>query len=187
MPTAELLRIGTVRTIVRWGDPVLHRRAKRVTDFGDDLQEVLADMFATNDAAQGAGLAAQQIGVDLAAFIYDCPDETGARRVGVVCNPELELPVGTFRRLESADEGCLSLPGAYHELARPAVSTCRGYDQFGERIELTGGGTFGRCLQHETDHTEGIVFGDRLSARSRKQLYRMFQDGADQYSDEWPN
>ncbi|MCF8611709.1 peptide deformylase [Gordonia sp. HY285] len=59
-------------------------------------------------------------------------------------------------------------------MARPDVATCRGYDQYGEPVTLTGGGTFGRCLQHETDHINGTVFGDRLSARSRKQLYRRF-------------
>ena len=68
MPVSELLRMGTARPIIRWGTPVLHTPARPVTDFGSDLQDLLADMFATNTAANGAGLAAQQIGVDLAVF-----------------------------------------------------------------------------------------------------------------------
>ncbi|MBB4135641.1 peptide deformylase [Gordonia humi] len=186
MPVEELLRLGTVRPIVRWGEPVLHRPARPVTDFGDDLQNLLADMFATNRAASGAGLAAQQIGVDLAVFIYDCADETGRRRTGVVCNPICEQPRGAERRLISYDEGCHSLPGAFVDLARPESATCRGFDQFGEPIELTGGGTFGRCLQHETDHLGGTVFGDRLSSKKRRQLYRRFEETADEYPAEWP-
>ncbi|WOC11245.1 peptide deformylase [Gordonia sp. MP11Mi] len=186
MPVAELLRLGTARTIVRWGEEVLHRPARPVTDYGDDLQELLADMFATNQAADGAGLAAAQIGVDLAVFIYDCTDETGRRRTGVVCNPECDLPEVRERRLVSHDEGCLSLPGAFVELARPDVATCRGYDQYGDLVTLAGGGTFGRCLQHETDHINGTVFGDRLSARGRKQLYQRFDAVAAEYPSGWP-
>lgn len=99
MPIAELLRRGQPRTIVRWGDPVLHAPAQPVTDFGPGLQELLADMLATNTAADGAGLAAQQIGVNLSVFVYDCPDETWKRRVGIVCNPEVDLPNGRDRKL----------------------------------------------------------------------------------------
>lgn len=186
MPVAELLRLGTPHAIVRWGDPVLHTRARRVTDFGADLQQLLADMFATNTAADGAGLAAQQVGVDLAAFIYDCTDEHGTRRTGVICNPELDLPQGRARTLVSYGEGCLSLPGAFADLDRPAVATCRGHDQYGDPIIVTAGGTLGRCLQHETDHTEGMVFADRLPTRDRKALHRMFEAGAHRYPDHWP-
>lgn len=185
MPVAELLRLGTARTIVRWGDPVLHHPARPVTDFGPELQELLADMFATNTAAHGAGLAAQQIGVDLAAFIYDCTDETGTRRTGVVCNPEVDSEAKD-RHLVTYDEGCLSLPGAAIDLARPEYATCRGQNQYGEPITITAGGTLGRCLQHETDHLNGLVFGDRLSTRKRKELYRRFEAGASAYSDSWP-
>ncbi|GAC50227.1 peptide deformylase [Gordonia aichiensis] len=186
MPLEELLRIGAPRPIVRWGDPVLHKPARRVTEFDDELQHLIADMFATNTAAPGAGLAAAQIGVDLAVFVYDCGDETGRRRVGVVCNPELDLPEGRDRELATLGEGCLSLPGAHEELARPKVATCRGVDQFGAPVTITAGGTLGRCLQHETDHTRGMVFGDRLTAKARKRLFRDAADVADRYPDDWP-
>lgn len=186
MPVSELLRLGTAQPIVRWGTPVLHSPARSVTDFGSDLQVLLANMFATNTAADGAGLAAQQIGVDLAVFIYDCTDELGTRRTGVVCNPVVDLPEGRDRRLVDFSEGCLSLPGAYTDLARSEISTCRGLDQYGEPIEITAGGTLGRCFQHETDHINGIVFGDRLPTRKRKQLYRDHNDVSDRYGDDWP-
>lgn len=91
---------------------MLHSSGRPVSDFGSDLQRLLADMFATNTAANGAGLAAAQIGVDLAVFIYDCADETGRRRTGVVCNPVVEVADGQDRRLVEYDEGCLSLPAS---------------------------------------------------------------------------
>ncbi|MBS4104058.1 peptide deformylase [Tsukamurella paurometabola] len=186
MPVSALLRLGTARPIIRWGDEVLHTPARPVTDYGSDLQELLADMFATNTSADGAGLAAQQIGVDLAVFIYDCTDETGRRRTGVVCNPVVELPTGRERHLVDYDEGCLSLPGAYTELARPEFATCRGQDQYGDDIEMTAGGTLGRCFQHETDHINGIVFGDRLPTRRRKRLYRDHEHIASRFPLGWP-
>jgi peptide deformylase len=186
MPVAELMRLGIPRTIVRWGDPILHNPAVPVTEFGPRLQELLADMFASNTAAHGAGLAAQQVGVDLAVFVYDCPDENWVRQSGVICNPRIELPEGSARRLVGLEEGCLSLPGANIELLRPDVATCRGQDQYGDPVVITAGGVLGRCLQHETDHINGRVFGDRLSARKRKRLQRASELVADRYPDDWP-
>jgi peptide deformylase len=186
VPIEELVRIGSPRRITRWGEPVLHTPARPVTDFGHDLQILIADMFATNEAANGAGLAAQQIGVDLAVFVYDCHDENRRRRIGVVCNPSVRTPEGVDRRLEPGEEGCLSLPGAYATLARPHRATCHGQDQYGERVEVTAGGTLGRCLQHETDHLAGTVFGDRLSRRERKRLYALHDAAAARYPHDWP-
>jgi peptide deformylase len=186
MPIEELVRIGVPRPIVRWGEPVLHTPARPVTDFGHDLQVLIADLFATNRAADGAGLAAPQIGVDLAVFVYDCRDEHRRRRVGVICNPSVSTPDGPHRRLEADGEGCLSLPGAYATLARPYLATCRGQDQYGEAMEVTAGGTLGRCLQHEADHLAGTVFGDRLSRRDRQRLYAMHGEVAAQFPHDWP-
>ena len=105
--------------ITRWGTPVMHARTRPVTEFDEELRALVADMFATMYAAEGVGLAATQVGVDLAVFVYDCPDDDHVRHAGVVCNPVVTLPEGKDRKLESTDEGCLSLPGAYIELARP--------------------------------------------------------------------
>ena len=168
MPLSELLRIGEPVPITRWGTPVLHRPARRVEEFGPDLWKLLAAMFATNREAQGAGLAAPQIGVDLAVFVYDTIDDEGQRQTGLVCNPVLELPVGRDRHLGEDLEGCLSLPGAYSPLARPDFATCHGQDQFGEPFTASGGGYFARCLQHESDHVAGIVMEDRLTRKTRR-------------------
>ena len=75
---------GSVRPITRWGDPVMHRRNQPVTEFGEELQKLIADMTATMNAADGVGLAANQVGVDLQLFIFDCPDKDGVRRQGIV-------------------------------------------------------------------------------------------------------
>jgi peptide deformylase len=182
----ELRTGGTVLPIIRWGNPILHRPTRRVTAFDDDLLDLLRNMFATMYAAEGVGLAATQVGVDLAVFVYDCPDDDQVRHVGVLCNAEVVVPEGKERKLHASDEGCLSLPGAYIELARPDHAICRGQDHNGENVEVTGTGLLARCLQHETDHLNGIVFGDRLSGRARKKLYSLHLDAADLYPDDWP-
>jgi peptide deformylase len=164
----------------------MHARTRPVTAFDDELRQLVADMFATMYAAEGVGLAANQVGVDLAVFVYDCPDDDQIRHTGVVCNPEVLLPEGKDRHLETTDEGCLSLPGAYIELARPDHAVCRGQDASGQPVEVTGSGLLARCLQHETDHLNGTVFGDRLAGRARKKLYARHDDLADLYPDDWP-
>jgi peptide deformylase len=143
-------------------------------------------MVATMYAADGVGLAACQIGVDLAVFVFDCPDSTGERTVGVVCNPELELPEGRDRRLEEDDEGCLSFPGAFTPLARPDTARVTGTGIDGEPVAFSGDGLLARCLQHETDHTRGTVFGDRLATKARKRLQKEHDAAADDYPAGWP-
>jgi len=164
----------------------MHRPTRPVTDFDDELRSLVRDMFATMYAADGVGLAATQVGVDRAVFVYDCPDDDHVRHVGVVCNPEVILPEGKDRVLETADEGCLSLPGAYIELARPDVATCTGQDADGGPVTIVGTGLLARCLQHETDHLNGTVFGDRLSGRARKKLYNLHEERAEDYPGDWP-
>jgi peptide deformylase len=177
---------GTVRPIVRWGTELMHRRNARVTAYDDGLRALAADMVVTMHAADGVGLAACQIGVDLAMFVFDCPDAAGERTVGVVCNPEVTLPEGKDRRLDEDEEGCLSLPGGYVPLARPDVSTVHGSGLDGTPVSFSGDGLLARCLQHETDHTLGTVFGDRLSTRWRKKLQKNHEKAADRYPDDWP-
>ncbi|MFW6598272.1 peptide deformylase [Propionibacteriaceae bacterium Y2011] len=184
--STDLTTGGTVLPITRWGTPVMHERTKPVTDFDDELRTLVRDMFATMAAAEGVGLAATQVGVGLSVFVYDCPDEDEVRHVGVVCNPEVTLPEGKDRRLDASDEGCLSFPGGYQPLPRPDLATCRGQDVDGNDIEIVGTGILARCLQHETDHLNGTVFGDRLSARSRKKLSQQHEKLAPNYPDDWP-
>ena len=185
-PHGLLPQGGTVRPMTRWGTPVMHRPQRPVTSYDDELRALVADMVATMYAADGVGLAACQIGVDLAVFVFDCPDETGEHTVGVVCNPVLTLPEGRDRRLEESEEGCLSLPGAFVECARPDFATVSGTGLDGEPVTFSGTGLLARCLQHETDHTLGTVFGDRLSTRARKKLQKGHDKAAADYPPEWP-
>ncbi|GAA3626503.1 peptide deformylase [Microlunatus ginsengisoli] len=185
--SADDLRTGgTVLPITRWGTPVMHARTRPVTTYDDALRALCRDMFATMYAAEGVGLAATQVGLDIALFVFDCPDDDQVRHVGVVCNPQVTLPEGKDRKLEAADEGCLSLPGAYAELARPDTAVCRGEDAYGNPVEIVGTGLLARCLQHETDHLNGTVFGDRLAGRARKKLYAKHAELADRYPADWP-
>lgn len=184
---SDLIKGGTVLPITRWGEPVMHHTSQPVTRYDGELHTLIRDMFATMEAADGVGLAAPQVGVDLALFVYDCPDEDRRRHIGVFCNPSVTLPEGKDRKLDYIDEGCLSLPGAYMELARPDFATCSGQDAFGNDITVEGHGYFARCLQHETDHLNGTVFGDRLSSRARKKLYAQHQETADHYPADWPS
>ena len=186
MSGADLTQGGKVLPITRWGTPVMHAKTRPVTDFGDELHQLIRDMFATMRAADGVGLAATQVGVDLAVFVYECPDADDRIQIGVVCNPEVTLPEGNARNLEAADEGCLSYPGGYQSLARPDHSTCTGQDAEGNDITVTGTGLLSRCLQHETDHLNGIVFGDRLSSRSYRKLEEQHAELVHLYPDDWP-
>ncbi|WP_020575844.1 peptide deformylase [Actinopolymorpha alba] len=177
---------GNVRPITRWGQPVMHHPCRPVDAFDEHLSDLVADMVATMEAADGVGLAANQIGVDLRVFVFRCTDADEIVHEGVVCNPVLELPTGQDRRLEESDEGCLSLPGAFVLCARPDTAVVRGVDQFGAPVEVHGTGLLARCLQHETDHLEGTVFADRLPKRVRRRLFAEAEDVADEFGPEWP-
>mgnify|MGYP000860888891 CR=1 FL=1 len=94
----ELPDNGSVRPITRWGEDVMHKPARLVETFDGELLSLVQDMVVTMRAAEGVGLAACQIGVDLAVFVFDCPDADGVHQRGIVCNPILELPEGKQRR-----------------------------------------------------------------------------------------
>ncbi|HET7195288.1 MAG TPA: peptide deformylase [Nocardioides sp.] len=185
-PYGPLPEGGNVRPMTRWGTPVMHRAQQSVTSYDDDLRSLVADMVATMYAADGVGLAACQIGVDLAVFVFDCPDKSLERTVGVVCNPVLTLPEGRDRKLDVAEEGCLSFPGAFVECPRPDAASVSGTGLTGEPVTFSGNGLLARCLQHETDHTRGTVFGDRLSTKLRKKLQKQHDQAVDDYPADWP-
>src|SRR5262245_61631220 len=107
---------GLARPITRYGEQVLHRPCPPVTVFDEGLAQLVGDMFASMYAADGVGLAANQIGVSARVFVYDCTDSsTGQRQVGHVINPVLRAPKGR-RHLAVETEGCLSVPGQYADL-----------------------------------------------------------------------
>lgn len=187
MPTPrEWATKGTVLRVTRWDEPVMRSPTRLVSEFGEELHQLVADMFATMEAAEGVGLAGPQVGVDLAIFIYHCPDENDRLQYGVVCNPQITLPEGKDRHLDSTDEGCLSWPGAYQPLARPDKAVCEGVDEQGNPVRIEATGLLARCVQHETDHLNGTVFGDRLSSRSRRLLDKQKEQMAHLYPEDWP-
>ena len=185
-PHGALPEGGKVRPMTRWGTPVMHRPKQKVEVFDAALAELAADMVATMYAAEGVGLAADQIGEDVAIFVFDCPDATGQRTVGIVCNPVLTLPEGEDRHLDVDLEGCLSFPGAFVDCARPDWAAVDGLGLDGEPVHFEGNGLLARCLQHETDHTNGTVFGDRISAKARKKLTKEHDRLAKDFPAEWP-
>jgi peptide deformylase len=166
---------GRVRPITLVGDPVLHRVLRPVEHFDEELAQLAEDMFASMYAAVGVGLAANQVGVDLRIFVYDCPDDSDERRKGVVVNPTLELPAVGERHLDDEAEGCLSVPGPRAPVARPDQVICHGFDLTGAPITVQGSGLLARCLQHETDHLEGRLYIDRLSSKARKAVLREYE------------
>ncbi|MDX2593618.1 MULTISPECIES: peptide deformylase [Streptomyces] len=170
---------GAVRRITEVGEEVLHRPCRDVTEFGPDLAALIDDMFRTMYVAEGAGLAANQVGVDLRLFVYDCPDDDGVRHVGHIVNPVLEA-ASAGRRLIDEGEGCLSVPGAVMSVARPERAVVRGQDRDGSPLLIEGTGYFARCLVHETDHTEGHIYLDRLSKREKKDALRQMADRRDE-------
>lgn len=168
---------GSVRRITVVGEEVLSRPCQEVTAFGTpELSALIDDMFLTMYVADGAGLAANQVGVDLRLFVYDCPDETGARHVGHILNPVLDLPDPGDRRLVDDIEGCLSVPGAAMTVPRTDRAVVRGFDKDGNPLVIEGQGYFARCLQHETDHLMGHTYLDRLSQRDRKDALRQMEE-----------
>ncbi|MEV7601859.1 peptide deformylase [Kitasatospora sp. NPDC089797] len=171
----------TVLRITEVGESILGRSCRTAgpEDFGSpELARLIDDMFATMYVADGCGLAANQVDVDLRLFVYDCQDDDGVRHVGHVLNPVVEEQE-PGRRLIEASEGCLSVPGARTELARPERAVVRGVDQHGEPVVVEGTGYFARCLQHETDHLNGGLYLDRLSARDRKRMLKQTAERRD--------
>jgi peptide deformylase len=150
------------------GDPVLHQPCRQVSTFDDELARLIDDMFVSLALAEGVGLAAPQVGVDLAVFVYDCPDDAGERHVGHVVNPTIETSGAKVER----DEGCLSVPGPYFPLERYEHATVRGVDSDGKPVEVSGSDFFARCLQHETDHLRGLLYIDHLPRNRRRRVLR---------------
>lgn len=164
------------------GDPVLHTPTTPVPVAADgtlpaELAQLIADMYDTMDAANGVGLAANQIGRTERVFVYDCAVDRGqtARRRGVVVNPVLEsseVPE-TMPDPDDDDEGCLSVPGESFPTGRADWARVTGLDADGAPVTLEGNGLFARMLQHETGHLDGFTYLDRLIGRHARAAKRM--------------
>lgn len=168
----------TVLPIRMVGDPVLHTPTRPVEQVDDALRTLVADMVETMAAAQGVGLAANQVGAGLRVFVFDCPDaERQEMRRGVVVNPVLE----TSERPESMpdpdddEEGCLSVPDESFPTGRADWARVTGTDLDGEPVDVDGRGFFARCLQHEVDHLDGTIYLDRLVGRNQRAARKMLK------------
>ena len=147
-----------------FGDPVLRTPAAPVVDFDAELRRLVSDLTETMFAAGGAGLAAPQIGVGLRVFTWYVDGE-----VGHLVNPDV-IPVG--EETEEGPEGCLSIPGLYFDTKRRQNVVAKGFNSYGDPIQLVGSGLMARCVQHETDHLDGVLFVDRLDAEARKEAMK---------------
>jgi peptide deformylase len=156
------------------GDPVLHAPAKKPRTEKKELEPLVQRMFASMVEARGIGIAAQQIGVPLRVVIIDV-DDTGI----VAVNPEVEF---TSAEVEELSEGCLSVRGMYGMLERPILARVTAVDITGKKFTIEGEGLGAQCLLHETDHTTGTLYIDRL--RTRKDLFPVEPDepGEDPHS-----
>ena len=149
----------SIRPIRLFGDPVLRTPADPVTSFDAELRKLVKDLTDTMMDAPGVGLAAPQIGVGLRVFSYYVDDV-----LGHLINPSLHLSDD----VEIDDEGCLSFPGLAYPTSRSLGVVATGFDMHGEPVTIEGAGQLARCVQHETDHLDGVLFIDRLDAAQRK-------------------
>ncbi|HEV3381219.1 MAG TPA: peptide deformylase [Trebonia sp.] len=157
-----------IRPIRLFGDPVLRTAADPVTDFDKQLRNLVKDLEQTLDDAQGAGLAAPQIGVGLRVFAYAVGDERG-----FLVNPSLDFPDDEE---QEGEEGCLSFPGIYFDVKRRLNTVARGFTDRGDPVQVVGTQVLSRCLQHETDHLDGVLFIDRMDVATRKEAMKAVRE-----------
>ena len=149
----------TVQPIRLFGDPVLRVPAAAVTDFDKELRVLVRDLTETMLDAPGVGLAAPQLGVSLRVFAYDVDDVAGH-----LVNPVLDLG----DEEQDGEEGCLSLPGLSFPTKRAFRAVAQGFNMHGDPVVVEGTELLARCVQHETDHLDGVLFIDRLDREQRK-------------------
>lgn len=160
------MAIFPIRT---FGDPVLRARAEPVLELDEAVRHLVDNMLETMYDAPGVGLAAPQIGISRRVVVFDAGE--GPR---VLINPELLETEGSW----TFDEGCLSVPGRFWEIERPAFARVRGLDLDGEEVEYAGDELLGRVLQHECDHLGGMLLIERLEPKLRKQALRDLRNEA---------
>ncbi len=148
-----------VRPIRTLPDPVLKRKAKRVSSLDGSIQRLIDDMLETMPQVGGVGLAAPQIGVSLRVIVLQMPDEEPI----AIINPEIVKRSGE----REVSEGCLSVPGYTGEIKRSESVTVKGQDRQGKTIRLKATGLMAQALQHELDHLDGVLYVDHLESRDR--------------------
>ena len=153
----------SIKDIRLFGDPVLRTPAAEVTDFDKQLRVLVKDLEDTMLDAPGAGLAAPQIGVGLRVFTYWVDGV-----LGHLVNPVLDLSDDE----QDGPEGCLSIPGLAFDTKRALSVVAKGQNMWGEPVVLEGTQLLARCVQHETDHLDGILVHDRLDPGARREAMR---------------
>ena len=156
-----------IQPIRLFGDPVLRTPAEPVRDFDKELRQLVRDLSDTMLEAPGVGLAAPQLGVSLRVFTYFVDDE-----LGHLVNPDLDLSVD----MQDGEEGCLSLPGLVYDCRRALRVVAKGQSMFGEPVVIEGSHLLARCIQHETDHLDGVLFIDRLDREARKAAMKAIRE-----------
>jgi len=155
--------------IVKYGDPVLEKAAAKVTVFDTpELHKLLEDMFESMYAAKGVGLAAPQIGISRRIAVIDCSTGEDSQQRIVLINPVIVKVEGR----QSAEEGCLSIPGFRENVSRGRRVTVKAQDALGETFEMTGEELLARAFLHETDHLQGKLYISHISALKRDLIRR---------------
>jgi peptide deformylase len=176
-----------ILTILKYGHPTLRKKGSRIEQLTPGIRQLAADMLATMQDAKGVGLAAQQVGHALQLMVVDVRDvadrpsslqiqglsvEVRDFMPMVLINPEIRPTADPV----SGAEGCLSFPEIYSDVTRPAIVEVKALNEKGERVEFQCGGLLARAIQHEQDHLNGILFIDRMTADSKKEIKLQLDD-----------
>lgn len=157
-----------LRPILKYGDGVVHERARDVRDLTPEIQQLIDDMIQTMYAAPGIGLAAPQVGAPLRIFVVDLSVGKDPQSLITFINPECVERDG----MQLEEEGCLSVPGFNATVVRPARVIVKGLDRAGVERTVDGQGLLARAFQHEMDHLDGMLFVDRLRGIKRDLIVR---------------
>jgi peptide deformylase len=157
-----------IRPILKYGDTLLHDRARNVDEITPDIDRIVDDLIETMYAAPGIGLAAPQVGIGLRIFVVDLSVGRDPGGLIVMINPEFVERDG----MQIEEEGCLSVPGFNATVVRPERVVLRGLDRRGQPRERKGTGLLARAFQHEVDHLDGTLFVDRLRGIKRDLIVR---------------
>lgn len=159
----------TILQMRYFGDPILRTPGQTVSTFDAGLERLAADMFETMYAAPGVGLAAPQVGVSKRLFTFD----DGMGTTGGLVNAEV---IWSSEETQESEEGCLSVPGLYLPVVRAMKVRVKAHDLGGQASEWEGEGLLARIFQHEIDHTNGILFIDRLAPEYRREAMKALRE-----------
>ena len=148
--------------IYKLGDDVLRKNAKRISKVDHSIRYLAKEMLQSMYAAKGIGLAAPQIGINKELLVIDVNFEDSAAEPLILINPEITAYGST---LNSYEEGCLSIPGVYLNVVRPSTIKLRFRDEMGRPRKMKADGLLARCIQHEMDHLNGVLFVDRVTSK----------------------